>query len=173
MTDQGVGEIYAIAKLALDSGQKQFQVQAYPFRMTPENLSAHRNDPNMPFWLNLYEGYRYFERTKREPTVAACGGKYVFNRNFQDGDPKDVLGACPAEKPTTPGQAITPKIAREHPLVGEVPLHANAYADGGMNESFRVLLKKFGPDKLAGRISTSRYPISRPTAALSDPFESE
>ena len=30
----------------------QFQIQAFPFRMTPENIARHRDDPNMDFWLN-------------------------------------------------------------------------------------------------------------------------
>lgn len=57
LTDQGVGEIYAVVEKALKGGQGAFQVQAYPFRMTPQNLAAHRDDPNFGFWKNLKEGY--------------------------------------------------------------------------------------------------------------------
>lgn len=38
------------------------------------------------------------------------------------------------------------------------------------DDGYRVLLKRFGPDQLAGRISSTRHPISRPDAALKDPF---
>ncbi|MGL4974103.1 MAG: L,D-transpeptidase family protein, partial [Bosea sp. (in: a-proteobacteria)] len=39
MTDDGVSEIYAIAREAFAGGQRSFQVQALPFRMTPENMA--------------------------------------------------------------------------------------------------------------------------------------
>jgi murein L,D-transpeptidase YafK len=47
------GEIYALAREALLGGQRSFQVQAYPFRMTPLNLAKHRNSPHMAFWRML------------------------------------------------------------------------------------------------------------------------
>jgi len=31
-------------------GQKKVQLQAFPFRMTAQNLASHAGDPNMPFW---------------------------------------------------------------------------------------------------------------------------
>ena len=46
-----------------------------------------------------------------------------------------------------------------------------AYVDGGMHPSFRALLKKNGPEKLAAIISGIKYPVSRPEAALADPFQ--
>lgn len=46
-----------------------------------------------------------------------------------------------------------------------------SYVDGGMHPSFRELLKKDGPEKLAARISSIKYPVSRPDAALADPFK--
>ncbi len=42
MTDDGVSEIYAMAREAFSSGQRSFQVQSLPFRMTPENMAIHR-----------------------------------------------------------------------------------------------------------------------------------
>src|SRR3712207_6397025 len=70
MTDQNVAEIYAIAREALGAGQRGFQFQSYPFRMTAENLAKHRLDPNMAFWKNLKEGADAFEVTKDEVRVA-------------------------------------------------------------------------------------------------------
>ena len=49
MTDEQVSEIYALARESFFGGQRSFQVQAYPFRMTPANLAKHRDNPNMPF----------------------------------------------------------------------------------------------------------------------------
>lgn len=174
MTDQGVGEIYAIVQTALQSGQDRFQVQAYPFRMTAENFVAHRGDPNMPFWLALKEGYDYFALSKREPKVAACERRYVFNKEFTGGDPSNPLAACPAatSMASTDLQAM---VAAERgkvdaALSAKKSPEALAYVDGGMHPSFRVLLKKQGASKLAEDISIIKYPVSRPEAALADPY---
>jgi len=45
MTDKGIAEIYALAREAFAGGQQAFQFQAYPFRMTAENMAKHRLDP--------------------------------------------------------------------------------------------------------------------------------
>ena len=79
MTDPNIAEIYAIAREALAAGQPSFQVQAYPFRMTPKNLARHRNNPNMTFWKTLKEGHDHFVVTKAEPKVDVCEKRYVFN----------------------------------------------------------------------------------------------
>jgi murein L,D-transpeptidase YafK len=79
MTDEAIAEVYGLARDALQSGQESFQVQAYPFRMTPRNMARHRNNPNMAFWRNLKEGYDHFEVTRQEPQVDVCERRYVFN----------------------------------------------------------------------------------------------
>src|SRR5581483_5841531 len=56
MTDEQIGEIYSLAREAFLGGEKSFQIQAYPFRMTPANMARHRNNPNMAFWKMLKEG---------------------------------------------------------------------------------------------------------------------
>jgi murein L,D-transpeptidase YafK len=79
MTDQGIAELYAIAREAFAGGQSAFQFQAYPFRMTAENMAKYRADPNMSFWQNLKEGSDRFEATREEPQVAVASGRYVFS----------------------------------------------------------------------------------------------
>ena len=79
MTDDQMGEIYAMARESFRGGQKSFQFQALPFRMTAQNMARRRNDKNMAFWKNLKQGSDAFEVTKAEPKVDACGKKYVFN----------------------------------------------------------------------------------------------
>ena len=64
MTDEQIGEIYSLARESFIGGQQSFQIQAYPFRMTPANIAKHRNNPNMPFWRMLKEGYDHFEVTQ-------------------------------------------------------------------------------------------------------------
>src|SRR5437763_16934507 len=39
MTDEQIAEIYALARETFAGGQKSFQIQAYPFRMTPNNVA--------------------------------------------------------------------------------------------------------------------------------------
>ncbi|HMK81259.1 MAG TPA: murein L,D-transpeptidase family protein [Xanthobacteraceae bacterium] len=84
MTDDQIGEIYALARESFFGGQRAFQVQALPFRMTPTNLARHRNNPNMPFWRMLKEGTDLFEVTHKEPQVNVCEKRYVFNVDSAD-----------------------------------------------------------------------------------------
>src|SRR5690606_19870601 len=79
MTDRYISEIYALAVAALESGQPIFRVHAFPFKLEPEILSRHADNRWYDFWLNLKEGYDYFNRNKRPPDVDVTNGKYVFN----------------------------------------------------------------------------------------------
>ena len=79
MTDEQISEIYALARESFFGGQKSFQIQAYPFRMTPINMAKHRNSPHMAFWKMLKQGYDHFEVTRLEPKVDVCEKRYVFN----------------------------------------------------------------------------------------------
>ena len=85
MTDEQIQEIYALARESFFGGQKAFQLQAFPFRMTPLNMAKHRNNPNFAFWKTLKEGYDHFNATRREPKVAVCDRHYVFDAAAADG----------------------------------------------------------------------------------------
>lgn len=99
MTDEQIAEIYALAREAFFGGQRAFQVQAYPFRMTPINLAKHRNNPNMPFWKMLKQGYDHFEVTHHEPKVDVCERRYVFDASPVHGPASfSPAGTCPAYK---------------------------------------------------------------------------
>src|SRR3954454_16796055 len=78
MTDAQIAEIYAIAREAFAGGQTAFQFQAYPFRMTAENMVKHRSDPNIAFWRQLKEGSDRFEATGEELAVGVSAGRYAF-----------------------------------------------------------------------------------------------
>jgi murein L,D-transpeptidase YafK len=95
MTDAQIEQIYAFARDAFRGGQTEFQIQAFPFRMTAANMARYRNDPNYPFWQNLKEGYDQFEITKLPPKVDVCEKRYVFNRIAEDGAVFSPTGACP------------------------------------------------------------------------------
>ena len=78
MTDFYINEIYALTVSALQSGQPFVRVHSFPFKLESDNLSTYRNSQWYPFWLNLKEGYDYFNKHKRPPNVEVEQGKYVF-----------------------------------------------------------------------------------------------
>ncbi len=126
MTDEQIGEIYALARDSL-LGRPSFQVQAYPFRLTPANLARHRTHPQLAFWKMLKIGNDDAQAAPNSPNPLA------FN----------PIGKCPAF-------VVNPKIARQalekqrtdeaeyaQLLEDDVPT-APIYSglDGGMNEVF-------------------------------------
>jgi murein L,D-transpeptidase YafK len=108
MSDEQMAEIFAMARDSL-AGRPSFQVQAYPFRLTPMNLARHRNNPNMPFWMMLKEGNDHFETSHLEPKVDVCDRRYVFDAQRPPNSTAplefDPTGKCPAF-------VVNPKIAR-------------------------------------------------------------
>lgn len=98
MTDAQIEEIYAFGRDAFRGGQTEFQIQAFPFRMTAANMARYRNDPNYEFWTMLKEGYDHFEITKVPPKVDVCEKRYVFNQIAEEGTEFSPTGPCP---PTT------------------------------------------------------------------------
>ncbi|MVA96157.1 hypothetical protein GN330_02695 [Nitratireductor sp. CAU 1489] len=95
MNDKEMEEIYALARDAFRGGQREFQIQAFPFRMTARNMARYRDDPNYAFWKMLKEGYDHFEITKVPPKVDVCEKRYVFNRTTEDGAAFSPTGSCP------------------------------------------------------------------------------
>jgi murein L,D-transpeptidase YafK len=93
MTDQQISEIYALARESFFGGQRAFQIQAYPFRMTPLNMAKHRNSPHMAFWRMLKQGYDHFEVSRREPKVNVCEKRYVFDAETKG--KFDPVAKCP------------------------------------------------------------------------------
>lgn len=175
LTDQGIGEIFAVVAKALASGQDAFQVQAYPFRMTTENLTRHKGDGNMQFWRTLKEGYDTFSLSRQPLKVSVCNGRYVFNMQYADGEPRNPLAACPPGQsladPSLQARLANEAVKIDAALAGNNSPSVMSYMDGGMHPAFRALLKKEGPEAMAAKISKIKYPVSRPDAALADPFQ--
>ncbi|OQM75087.1 L,D-transpeptidase family protein [Manganibacter manganicus] len=96
MTDEQIEEIYAFGRDAFQGGQTEFQIQAYPFRMTAANMARYHDDPNFAFWKMLKVGYDNFEITKVPPKVDVCERRYVFNQIAAPGESFNPTGACPA-----------------------------------------------------------------------------
>jgi murein L,D-transpeptidase YafK len=161
MTDEQIGEIYSLARESFLGGQPSFQIQAYPFHMTPTNLARHRTSPHLAFWKMLKVGNDHFEATHLEPKVDVCDKRYVFDAQQS---PKgstplafDPTGKCPAF-------VVNPQIARA--VLGKqhadevqyaqlvkantpvAPIHSGL--DGGMNYVFLA--------QVGGSIPPARVP---------------
>lgn len=78
MTDGVIDEIWTLVTAALKSGQKRFQVQVFPFRMTDRNMALHAQSADAPFWQQLKQGHDLFEDEHLPPRVSVCQGRYVF-----------------------------------------------------------------------------------------------
>ena len=122
MTNGTVGEIYAIARDALNGGQAAFQFQSYPFRMSAENMARHRTDPNIAFWRELKAGSDRFEASREELQVSVVAGRYAF---------------APSRNPAVEAAVATRRAVEEARMTalaeaGE-PAVRTTYSDGGQN----------------------------------------
>ena len=163
MTDEQVAEIYALARELFFGGQASFQIQAFPFRMTAQNMARHRNSQHLAFWKMLKTGYDHFEVTRQEPKVDVCDRRYVFNTESKG---RYVpTAACPAM--TTPDDvlaAVQTKTQRDEAQVADlVRRGANlpavrTFADGSMHPTFASAVQSHHVDEdgvVRSRISTS------------------
>jgi murein L,D-transpeptidase YafK len=151
MTDEQIAEIYALARESFFGGQRAFQIQAYPFRMTPLNMARHRDSPHMAFWKMLKQGYDHFEVSRHEPKVDVCEKRYVF-----DAETKDRFtptGRCPeyqvnedlmagvAEKQQRDEKQFAELVNRSTPTVA-----VKTGSDGGMHPTFRAAVQPYNVD---------------------------
>jgi murein L,D-transpeptidase YafK len=195
MTDEEIGEIYALAREAFLGGQKEFQLQAYPFRMTPANLARHRNNPSMPFWQMIKEGYDHFEVSHLEPKVDVCDRHYVFDAVAPGNSTKPLnftpTGRCPQyDVDPTIAQAAQEKQRHDEYVLAQLvkdnvpvaPLETGT--DGGMNRVFVAKLDNptytydneghlhvppLQPGRLPPAISPPPGSESDTTAAIAEP----
>jgi murein L,D-transpeptidase YafK len=163
MTDENIAEIYALARDSLSGGQRGFQFQSYPFRMTAKNLAQHRLDPNIAFWKNLKEGSDYFEVTKEEPRVAVTEKRYQFNVS------DETSVAAVMEKRQQDDQEVAELVSK-----GVQPVRL-VYHDGGSHETFRTALADAtgadGSLAVDSRMRNKFGDVSRPEGLSSGPQE--
>lgn len=96
VTDGIVDEIWRLVTAALDKGQARFSVQAFPFRMTAENLALHSGNGNARFWRDLEAGYDAFEKTRTPPSVSVCNGRYQIGPGTDGSDGSTMVETrCP------------------------------------------------------------------------------
>src|SRR5262245_45515091 len=174
MTDEQIAEIYALARESFFGGQKSFQIQAFPFRMTPLNMAKHRNSPHVAFWRMLKQGYDHFEVTRRVPKVDVCDKHYVFDAESKNKfSPTDH---CPAYKvPQEIASAVSDKHRRDDIQTTElinrgtptVPVRMGM--DGGMNATFLAAVKSNGGPGSTIRTASGTIPshVNPPAARAS------
>jgi murein L,D-transpeptidase YafK len=161
MTDEAISEVYAISREAFTGGQRSFQFQSYPFRMTPENLAKHRADPHIAFWRNLKEGSDAFEVSGQAPQWRVVSGRYMFESDA--------------------GAVADLEAKRAHDVREEAAFIAKGtrairlvYQDGGGHPSLKKLaLAAANPASSEVDESTRRSlgDISRPEALAEEPQE--
>jgi hypothetical protein len=119
--------------------------------MTPLNMAKHRNNPNMPFWKMIKEGYDHFEVTRQEPKVDFCEKKYVFDAEKAPDAKRDPVfdasAKCPAYViPDEVAEAVREKQQQDQAETAKLisrgtPIaRANPGIDGGMNKVFAAKL---------------------------------
>ena len=180
MTDEQIAEIYALARESFFGGQKSFQIQAYPFRMTPANMAKHRNSPHVAFWKMIKQGYDHFEVTHLEPKVDVCEKHYVFNAEASG--KFSAADRCPAIKvPEDIMAAVRDKQHRDDIQTAELinrgtpAAPASMNVDGGMNPTFLSAVKsRGGPGATihtaAGTIPPHVNPPAEPSEATTGSF---
>jgi murein L,D-transpeptidase YafK len=131
MTDKQIGEIFAIAREAFAGGQQAFQFQAFPFRMSAQNIAKYRTDKNIDFWRQLKEGSDRFEATGEEPLVSVVAGRYAF-----------AASRDPAKEAAAKAFHVQQE-ARIASLIGDGSAAIRTtYSDGGQHPAFAALLKQ-------------------------------
>ena len=146
MTDEQIAEIYALARESFSGGQASFQLQAYPFRMTPVNMARHRTSPHMAVWKMIKQGYDHFEVTHLEPQIDVCEKRYIFDAESTDSF--SPAGRCPAYKvPEDIAVAVREKQRRDEIETAELinrgtpTVPVTTGADGGTNPTFLATVK--------------------------------
>jgi hypothetical protein len=154
MTDEQIGEIFALGRDSFFGGQKAFQVQAYPFHMTPLNMAKHRNNTSMAFWRMIKQGNDIFEVTRHEPKVDVCDKHYVFNAVSPGGAPVNFSprAACPAyQMPKEIAAAVKEKQTEDERKMAEYAqrgvqtVSVRTGSDGGMHSVFLARLRPRNP----------------------------
>jgi murein L,D-transpeptidase YafK len=177
MTDEQISEIFALARESFEGGQRAFQVQAYPFRMTAANMAKHRDNPNIAFWRMLKEGNDHFEVTRQEPKVEVCDKRYVFNAiPFDPTQSFNPQRSCPVyDQPVEIVEAVKAKREADNKeyaaLVarGVKTAPVLTYRDGGMNPVFASKFPERNPLNNDQRtVSLPSTPQTAPDAKRED-----
>lgn len=80
LSPAAIEEVYALAEASLASGNGGVDVHLFPFRMTDARMeTAMKARPRwLDFWIDLKEGYDFFENVRLPPAVDVEAGGYSF-----------------------------------------------------------------------------------------------
>ena len=180
LTDEDAGEVFAIAREAFEGGQRSFEVHAFPFRMTAENMAKHADSEHAEFWWMLKEGYDSFEATRTVPGVNVCDHRYVFNAD-SGGARFEASAACPPYSVPEPTRTLVAQrsaaerlsyqnlIARMGGRAEPPPLPAIATAPATLAPAATqaggpVVVGSIPPPAPPGATAGAPMPLSRPEA---------
>ena len=76
ITDQHMEEVYAAVRDALQGGQREVQLQIYPFRMNSWNMMGRSDHKDYLFWKELKQGWDWFETHQQPIPVTVVNGVY-------------------------------------------------------------------------------------------------
>ncbi|MCP9768489.1 hypothetical protein EGI22_11245 [Lacihabitans sp. LS3-19] len=80
ISDDKIKEVYTMAVMARNTGQKNIPVHIFPFELTEAKLETKKTNPNYSFWKSLQIAYLYFNKTKTPPLVSMSkSGEYKIN----------------------------------------------------------------------------------------------
>jgi len=182
MDDDKIEDIYALARESFRGGQRNFQIQAYPFRMTPENMARYAGHKHMPFWRMLKAGNDHFLLTGQPPKIDVCEKRYLFNAQMTNPtSPVRAAGRCPqyevplpiatavAAKQASDNQAMAVAVARlkeEKRLAAERKREeAESKIASAKRERKRkeMLAKVFGGDDAVSKATVDGEPVPQPS----------
>jgi len=84
ITDDGIKELYWLAVLAGQAGQKRIPIWIFPCQLTDDAFDAlaqkHKQEPALvAFWSNLKEGFDVFQKEHQIPDITVSSdGRYHF-----------------------------------------------------------------------------------------------
>ncbi len=80
LAPEDMEEVYTLAAAGLEAGQERLRISVLPFRMTDKRMDRawRENSSSLEFWMNLKEGYDFFENVRQPPLVDIEAGRYAF-----------------------------------------------------------------------------------------------
>lgn len=80
LSPEDMNEVFTLASSSLRNEQRFFRVHVFPFRMTDQRMEQEwaRQPKWIDFWVNLKEGYDFFENAQFPPSVQTEEKEYLF-----------------------------------------------------------------------------------------------
>lgn len=80
LSPEAMNEVYALADAAFRGGQREVAIHLFPFRLTDARMDKVWARPSRwtDEWVNLKEGYDFFENVRQPPLIGLEGEDYAF-----------------------------------------------------------------------------------------------